>query len=119
MQPLAVTRQPISQEKVSVAIGILTAAIAAAGEIVAIYLFGSAAAGKMTDQSDIDLLVVTSDVAAIKPAQKNLRNVQRLTDFIVDLVWVDEAQFERKKSLGGVCMVAAEDGRCLYQKNKE
>ena len=56
MQPLAVSRKAIAQDQVSEALGVLTGAIAAAGGIVAIYLFGSAATGKMTDQSDIDFL---------------------------------------------------------------
>jgi len=116
LQPLAITRKAIDQELVDSAIAILVEAIVAAGEIKHLYLFGSAAIGRMSDQSDIDILVVVPAANMIRPAQVKLRNIQKLTRFVVDLVWVDEQEFDRKKNMGGICYLAKTEGRCLYQK---
>lgn len=110
MQPLKITRKPVEQAVVDDAIDAIVAAIVNVGPVEEVYLFGSAASGKMTDQSDIDLLVVCPDRESIRPMQKKLRNLPRLTQFPVDLVWIDRDAFDHKKSIGGICFVAYHDG---------
>ena len=108
------TKKPVSDVKAQKAVEAIVAEIVALENILEVYLFGSVCEGKQSDQSDIDLLIVTADLQAIRSAQKNLRHIQKLTDFPVDLVWVDKDQFDRKKNLGGVCMVAFHDGKRVY-----
>lgn len=116
MQPLRIVRKPIPKIQVEQALEILKTVILAAGPVYSIYLFGSASRSDMSDQSDIDLLVVMEKVTDIRPAQKNLRSIQTLTPFPIDVVWVERAEFDRKKVLGGVCFIAFHEGRQLYQK---
>lgn len=119
MRPLAVTRKSVNAAQVHKALETLVYAISQVSEVKSVFLFGSATSGKMTDQSDIDLLLVVERPAEIRSAQKQLRNIQRLTNFAVDLVWVDLIEFERKKVLGGVCLIAFEDGRCLFSRESD
>ena len=118
MQAFKFTRKPVSRSKILQAVDTLVREIVVSGNILSIYLFGSASEGKQSDQSDIDLLIVVPDVSTIKSSQKKLRHIQKLTDFPVDLVWVDREQFERKKDIGGVCMIAFHDGQRVYPKHE-
>jgi predicted nucleotidyltransferase len=79
-----------------------------------LYLFGSAVEGKMTDQSDFDLLSIYEDSPSLRCAQKALLPYYPLSNYPVDIVWVTKERFEKMSGIGGVCMVAYEEGRCLY-----
>src|ERR1035441_6920630 len=80
-----------------------------------ISLFGSAAAGQMTQDSDIDLLVV-------EPVPKNTRNesvrIRRALGDIgypVDVIVMATERFEETKSvIGGVAYPAHKNGGGLY-----
>jgi predicted nucleotidyltransferase len=109
------TRKPIAKTQLDQALTSLKAAILLAGPVNSLYLFGSASRSDMSDQSDIDLLVVMEKISDIRPAQKKLRSIQTLTPFPIDLVWVERAEFERKRDLGGVCFIAYHEGICLFQ----
>jgi predicted nucleotidyltransferase len=115
MQPLRISRKPILPAIVDAEIARVLSKILAACSPRAVYLFGSAATGQMTDQSDLDIIVVLPDGVSPRPAQQNLRHHQPLSQHGVDLVWISDSEFERKKALGGICMVAASEGRLLYQ----
>lgn len=119
MQNFRFTKNPVSQKNVLKAVDILVSEISGLENILAIYLFGSVVENKQCDQSDIDLLVVTADCQTIRASQKSLRHIQTLTDFPVDLVWIDKERFDRKKDLGGVCMVAYHDGWCVYSREQK
>ena len=80
-----------------------------------IILFGSAATGEMTKDSDIDLLVVA-------PAPKN-RHEERLKiadaigdiEYPVDVILIASARFEATKDIvGGIAYPAHKYGRVLY-----
>jgi predicted nucleotidyltransferase len=81
-----------------------------------IILFGSAATGEMTKDSDIDLLVVA-------PAPKN-RHEERLKiadaigdiEYPVDVIIIASERFEATKNIiGGIAYPAHKYGRVLYQ----
>jgi predicted nucleotidyltransferase len=78
-----------------------------------LYLFGSAADGKLTDQSDLDFLLVFKDALALKAAQSKIKTLFPICEMSIDLVWITEEEFERKKRLGGVAMEAFEYGKRL------
>lgn len=103
--------------QVDEAVQILLTSILGAGPVHAVYLFGSAARGEMSDQSDIDLLIIMPTLSDIRPTQKNLRHIQTVSPFAVDLVWVDISTFERKKDLGGICFTAHNEGHCLFRQS--
>ncbi|MGA2715643.1 MAG: nucleotidyltransferase domain-containing protein [Bryobacteraceae bacterium] len=80
-----------------------------------IILFGSAANGQMTRESDIDLLVV-------EPAPENTRNesvrIRRALGDIgypVDVIVIATERFEETKSvIGGIAYPAHKFGRVFY-----
>ena len=81
-----------------------------------ILLFGSAATGEMTKDSDIDLLVVA-------PAPKN-RHEERLRiaeaigdiEYPVDVIIIASERFEATKNvIGGIAYPAHKYGRVLYE----
>lgn len=119
MMPLSLTRKSIDKDFLEQAIKELLAAFSAVDDIEDIYLFGSAALGKMSDQSDLDVLVIVSKLELIRSAQIQLRHIQKVTPFPVDIVWVDREGFERKKHIGGVCYLAVNEGRHLFSKRSK
>ncbi len=114
MQPLRITRKLVDSATVQAAVMEVVREIRKAGAVEAIYLFGSAACGTVTDQSDLDFLIVCLDHQTIRDTQKKLRHIQTLTSFALDLVWVDLQRFKRLKDVGGVCFVAYHDGQRLF-----
>jgi len=81
-----------------------------------IILFGSAATGEMTKDSDIDLLVVA-------PAPKN-RHEERLKiadaigdiEYPVDVILIAPERFEATKDIiGGIAYPAHKYGKVLYE----
>jgi predicted nucleotidyltransferase len=81
-----------------------------------VILFGSAAAGQMTPDSDIDLLVV-------EPTPENTRNesvrIRRALGNIghpVDIIVMATERFEETKGIiGGIAYPAHRYGRVLYE----
>jgi predicted nucleotidyltransferase len=82
-----------------------------------IFLFGSAALGEMTDQSDFDFLVTFESTEEIRLAQKTLRPYYPLSQYPVDIVWITQQEYDRKKDLGGLCFIVEREGTCLYTKD--
>ena len=81
-----------------------------------VWLFGSAAIGDMTEASDIDLILLFRDVTAIREAQRMLARTPRLDGWPQDLLWYRRNDFYEKSTVGGVPMIAVEDGRRIYQR---
>lgn len=81
---------------------------------VAILLFGSAARKELTDQSDIDLLIVMPDASSLNPARKQVARIRGQFGVPVDLVWMSADEFHRRAAIGGVAQVASEEGVLVY-----
>ena len=79
-----------------------------------IYLFGSAAEGKMNRLSDLDFCIVFSSKDAVKNSKKKIFSQPPFSEFAIDWVLVDRDTFDRKKELGGVCFDAFKYGRKVY-----
>ena len=80
-------------------------------------LFGSALSDQFCDQSDIDFLIVVNSSQEIKEKTRKLRAYQPMSQWPVDLVWMQWSEFEKKKNLGGVAMIAHEDGVVLFDRS--
>jgi len=76
------------------------------------YLFGSAVDGVFTSDSDLDLVIVVEDEAAIQQLQKEVYQ-PRFTDIAIDWIFKTRDSFEERKNLGGVCFVAFHCGKKL------
>jgi predicted nucleotidyltransferase len=73
-------------------------------------LFGSAARGTMSELSDVDLIVLsTSSLARDLAKEAYYRDPYHL--WPIDALFFTEQEFAQKASLGGVCFVAAREGK--------
>ena len=81
---------------------------------VAIYSFGSAARDQMTDQSDIDLLIIMASESDIKTARSAVSKIRPLSTFPVDLVWMSADLFRAKSKIGGLAQIVIEEGKLVF-----
>lgn len=78
-----------------------------------IYLVGSAARGEMTDQSDLDFLVIFKDDAALKDGKKNYYQARVGDLWPVDVVFMTLSAYMEKSKIGGISMVCEKEGKLL------
>jgi len=81
-----------------------------------IILFGSAAAGQMTRDSDIDLLVVEPEPANTRYRSVKIRRALGDVQNPVDIIVMSRERFEETKNIiGGIAYPANKYGRVLYE----
>ncbi len=81
-----------------------------------IILFGSAATGQMTRDSDIDLLIVEPDPPRTREHAIDLRSAVGDIGYPVDVLVIRTERFEETKDLvGGIAFPANKYGRILYE----
>jgi uncharacterized protein len=81
-----------------------------------IILFGSAASGKMTRDSDIDLLVVEPEPGNIREESVKIRRALDEIGYPIDVIVMSTERFEETKNLfGGIAYPAHKYGRILYE----
>jgi predicted nucleotidyltransferase len=81
-----------------------------------IILFGSAATGQMTEDSDLDLLVVEQEPANTRDRSVRIRRALGDVRYPVDVIVMSSARFEETKNLiGGIAYPARKYGRVLYE----
>ena len=81
-----------------------------------IILFGSAATGQMTHDSDIDLLVVEPEPANARDRSVKIRRALGDVQFPVDIIVMSRERFEETKDIiGGLAYPAHKYGRVLYE----
>jgi predicted nucleotidyltransferase len=81
-----------------------------------IILFGSAATGQMTEDSDIDLLVVEPEPANTRDRSVRIRRALGDVQYPVDVMVMSSERFEETKNIiGGIAYPAQKYGRVLYE----
>ena len=81
-----------------------------------IILFGSAATGQMTPDSDIDLLVIERNPVNTREESVKLRNALRGLGYPFDVVVMASDRFEETKMVvGGIAYPANKYGKVLYE----
>ena len=81
-----------------------------------VILFGSAATGQMTPDSDLDLLVVEPEVADSRQEGLRLRAALAGTPYPIDLVVMSRQRFEETKNvIGGLAYPAHKYGKTVYE----
>jgi len=81
-----------------------------------IILFGSAATGQMTRDSDIDLLVVASAFSNTLDERVRLYKALRGLGFPFDVFIIGTERFEETKNIfGGIAYPANKYGRVIYE----
>jgi len=81
-----------------------------------IILFGSAASGQMTRDSDIDLLIVEPSSPNTRDSRVEIRGAIGDVGYPVDIVVMRSERFERTRRLiGGIAHPADKYGRVQYE----
>ncbi len=81
-----------------------------------IILFGSAAAEKMTKDSDIDLLVLESAPVDTRQESVRIRQAVRGLGYPFDIIVMAIERFEESKNVvGGIAYPANKYGRVIYE----
>ena len=81
-----------------------------------IILFGSAAAGGMTRDSDIDLLVVERDPGDQRKESVRIHDALRGLGYPFDVIVISTEWFEEsKRVIGGIAYPANKYGKVLYE----
>ena len=81
-----------------------------------IILFGSAATGRMSRDSDIDLLVLGPDSVDTDERWLRIRRALSGIDYPVDIVLMPTVKFEESKNVvGGIAFPANKYGRVIYE----
>ncbi len=80
-----------------------------------IILFGSAATGQMTRDSDIDLLVVQADPIDQREEYVRIRRALRGMGYPFDILFISTDWFEASKNvIGGIAYPAHKYGKVIY-----
>lgn len=81
-----------------------------------VILFGSAATGQMTRDSDIDLLVVEREVGNIREEALRIRKALAELPFPFDVIVMSRDRFDETRDvIGGIAWPAARYGRSIYE----
>ena len=81
-----------------------------------IILFGSAATGQMTRDSDIDLLVIEPALANTHERRVEIRDAVGDVGYPVDVIVMRTERFEEtKRWIGGIAYPANKYGRVIYE----
>ena len=81
-----------------------------------IILFGSAATGAMTRDSDIDLLVVEPEPGNTREEGVKIRRALDEVGYPIDVIVISTRRFEETKNVfGGIAYPAHKYGRILYE----
>ena len=81
-----------------------------------IILFGSAVAGMMTPDSDIDLLIVESDPSDRRSEYVRIRKALWDFDYPFDILFIATQWFEESKDVvGGIAYPANKYGKVIYE----
>ncbi len=80
-----------------------------------IILFGSAARGGMTNDSDIDLLIVEPEIPNRREEYLRIRRALKGIEYPFDIILITSQWFkESKDTIGGIAYPAHKQGRILY-----
>ncbi len=107
--------KPISRKDVEPVIGEELAAILASCDPINVFLFGSAARDDMTEDSDLDLLVVVADSANLKEIKKKYYCRRKSHMWPVDILFMKQSAFQAKSGIGGVAMLCIQEGVLLFE----
>jgi predicted nucleotidyltransferase len=98
-------------------VGEIVKRILEVAEPLRITLFGSAAMGQMTEDSDIDLLVLEPAPSDIRKESIRIRQAVRGLGYPFDVIVMAVERFEESKDvIGGIAYPANKYGKVIYEK---
>ena len=103
---------PLDPEDVALALRAIANGLRGCPGVLRAILFGSAARGAMTAASDLDVFVIVSHGIRSRDVRQYLP--RPIAPIPVDLIVVEQEEFEKRRLIGGVCMEADRDGTEIY-----
>jgi predicted nucleotidyltransferase len=82
---------------------------------VKIILFGSAAKGTMNQNSDLDFIVIFSNEENLKITSQKVLGRKPPHSIPADILFYHLDNFNKRASIGGICFVAAQEGKVMYE----
>ncbi len=83
-----------------------------------VFLFGSYAYGEPTNESDLDILIITETRLSAEEIYKMRRKLLRHFSFPIQLISVSGEEFaETKDIIGGITYPATKYGEAIYEKS--
>ena len=107
---LRLSREPVKQEFVRNEAEKIASIIHRVLKPKSLFLFGSAARGEFTSQSDFDFLLLYSSGEDLRKGQKLLRSIYPISEYPVELVWMLDDDFATKMKIGGLPFIVAQEG---------
>ncbi len=81
-----------------------------------VILFGSAATGRMTRDSDIDLLILGTTPPNVREERTRIRKALRGLGHPLDIIVMSTERFEESKNIiGGIAYPAHKNGKVIYE----
>ena len=117
MYPFKLFAKPLPEAEQAALIDSFKARLSALPGLTTLYLIGSASRMKMTDASDLDFVAVFDSDVARDYAKKDFYNYPRPADWPCDVLWYSIDEFESRSKIGGICLVAVQDGLKLFPRN--
>ena len=84
-----------------------------------VILFGSANSENFTYGSDIDLAIIFTDRDKLKSGKKCVLENGPYSDFSCDFLFYDTETFQKRATLGGICMGISSLGKIIYDKRAD
>ena len=84
-----------------------------------IWVFGSAAAGRLTEASDIDLAVICADAQSVRHAREAVYRQRRPDEWAQDIVFFEVDDFYERAQVGGLPMLIVEEGQRIYPEGEQ
>lgn len=82
-----------------------------------IILFGSYAEGRATDDSDLDLLVITEKPLSLKERLTRIQGLFRDLPIPIQVITISRRRFEETQDvIGGIAYPASKYGRTIYER---
>ena len=109
--------KPLDPERCQLLIEQALARIEEAGAWVQVWLFGSAGGGQMTDNSDLDFVLIYPDELKLKAGRKLYHQSTKRVGCNMDVLFVTQQEFNEKAEIGGVYFVCKRNGRLLRSRD--
>lgn len=119
MSLLSISKNPLSESLQNEYIKDLYRDIVVLPGILQALLFGSAASLTMSDQSDMDILLIFDSNENLRLARKKYYSSVGSTKTPRDIIWKTQDIFNKEKELGGISMIAFDSGKNILEKYDE
>ena len=112
----ALLRRRLSESEAQERIALELQRVVASADPDEVILFGSACRGELTDGSDVDFLALFQSEEKIWVGRGAYYRSRSLTGAPVDILFLTRDEFDARSRVGGVCFVAAREGRIVHRR---